>query len=321
MKRLVVLFVFLLFSFTFISAGQLQVTEEHPFLVNGSWISASDLKVGDILTTSDGKNVTIKKITDIGQKTKVYNLEAGIFHNFVVGDENVVVHNSNALQTLAPEDKIFLKLVQTEELAVYEINKRGVELDHASLFNRAKSMLPQYSSVGGWTNLDELLIIGQVQKLRTYEEWREIGNVGRVFDLATHLDDSGRLVLYGDLAGKITSESPQGTKFIWTLDRQGNLNLGFRDEFGSYVYRSGEKILPHSVLSGGKPVFGAGEVTFVNGEVSEVNAWSGHYVDAVGSVTFNQNTIKAFQLYLASHKLKVNPDVKFITESPSPYLH
>jgi len=95
LKRSILFLILLLISFTFISAGQLQVTEEHPFLVNGSWISASDLKVGDILTTSDGKNVTIKKITDIGQKTKVYNLEAGIFHNFVVGDENVVVHNSN----------------------------------------------------------------------------------------------------------------------------------------------------------------------------------------------------------------------------------
>jgi hypothetical protein len=34
-----------IFFFSFISASQLRVTEEHPFLVNGEWISASQLEV------------------------------------------------------------------------------------------------------------------------------------------------------------------------------------------------------------------------------------------------------------------------------------
>jgi intein/homing endonuclease len=63
-RNLNLTFIFILILFLnilFISAGTLKVTEEHPFLVNGNWISASQLKVGDVLQTIDGKNVTIKK--------------------------------------------------------------------------------------------------------------------------------------------------------------------------------------------------------------------------------------------------------------------
>jgi hypothetical protein len=110
------LFLFLNLSFSFVSAGTLKVTEEHPFLVNGEWISASQLKVGDVLQTVDGKNVTIKKITphEISEPFSVYNLEAGIYHDFVVADssepageevgglERIIVHNSNRLDPLDP---------------------------------------------------------------------------------------------------------------------------------------------------------------------------------------------------------------------------
>ena len=91
--------ILVLFS-SFISASELRVTEEHPFLVNDSWIDASQLKVGDMLSTSDGKKVRITSVEDVVDNAgfEVYNLEAGKYHNFVVdsGDgARVVVHNSN----------------------------------------------------------------------------------------------------------------------------------------------------------------------------------------------------------------------------------
>jgi len=95
---LLLAFVFILILFSnFSLAGTLKVTEEHPFLINGSWISASDLKVGDILKTADGKSVRITNLQDVETEEPfpVYNLEAGIYHNFVVGEDKLVVHNSN----------------------------------------------------------------------------------------------------------------------------------------------------------------------------------------------------------------------------------
>lgn len=95
----------LLFCLSFISAGTLKVTEEHPFLIDGEWIPASELQIGDELTLINGSKVAIKNIKDFEMEEAfpVYNLEAGEFHNFVVcGEEDcsnnslgVVVHNSN----------------------------------------------------------------------------------------------------------------------------------------------------------------------------------------------------------------------------------
>jgi hypothetical protein len=87
------LFSVLISFFSFVSASQLRVTEEHPFFVNGEWISASDLKVGDNLTTPDGKNITIKNISDfiLDENFSVYNLEANEYSNFVASSDGVGV--------------------------------------------------------------------------------------------------------------------------------------------------------------------------------------------------------------------------------------
>ena len=47
---------------SFASAVELQVTEEHPFYVNGEWMPAKQLAVGDELSTIDGKKVRITEI-------------------------------------------------------------------------------------------------------------------------------------------------------------------------------------------------------------------------------------------------------------------
>ena len=98
---LVFLFIInLVFISCFASAGTLKVTEEHPFLVEGKWIQANELKLGDKIQTLDGKKVRITSIEDVETKEPfpVYNLEAEVYHDFVVdgGDGlGVVVHNSN----------------------------------------------------------------------------------------------------------------------------------------------------------------------------------------------------------------------------------
>jgi hypothetical protein len=314
MKKITTIILSFLILITLVSASELKVTQEHPFYLDGEWVEAKELQLGDILNTVDGKKVKITSIGEIETEIPfyVYNLEAGTYHNFIVGLEKLIVHNSNQdvpIKLRSPSvssDEEFFRLVQSKELEIYAINKRGVNLDKSDLFNRKRSMLPR--PYDGWNSLDELNNIGRGMRLETYSEWRELGNIGRVYDAATHLDTTGRFIVF---------DAPAEGTYIWTLSRNGQLNLGLRDELGSYVYRSGEKILPHSVLSGGEPVFGAGEITFVNGEVINVNAWSGHYVDAVGSISFNENTVNSFRLYAEAHKLKLHPNIEFNTGSPS----
>ena len=62
----VILLVLTLLSFiNFILAGELQVTEEHPFLVDGEWMPAKELVVGDVMQTIDGKKVRIISIEEV----------------------------------------------------------------------------------------------------------------------------------------------------------------------------------------------------------------------------------------------------------------
>src|SRR3989344_9546933 len=168
-----------------IRADELQVTEEHPFLVNGAWIPAKELAVGDELLTIDGKKVRITEIEEVvsDKSFLVYNFEDSFgINNYVVngGDGfGVIVHNSGKIiplktkSSLISKDEDFFRLAQIENLEIYPINNRGIELDSASLFNRERSMLPKYYS--GWFNLDELQRIGSIQRLQTYSEWKEIG--------------------------------------------------------------------------------------------------------------------------------------------------
>jgi len=99
-KGLLTLIVILL-TFSLVSAGQLQVTNEHPFLINRKWIPASSLEIGDELTTLKGDKIRITNIKDIvlDEPISVYNLEAGVFHDFIV-EEGVVVHNSDEIEKI-----------------------------------------------------------------------------------------------------------------------------------------------------------------------------------------------------------------------------
>jgi len=126
MNKFIVFLVFLLLVLvSFISAGELRVTEEHPFLINGSWIDASQLKIGDELTLVNGSKVKITKLTDVisNKSFKVYNLEAGEYHNFVVGEEGVVVHNSNNVQTFLGNGGVKVEHLRTN-VDVIHINAK-----------------------------------------------------------------------------------------------------------------------------------------------------------------------------------------------------
>ena len=66
MKKAGILFaLIILLMVNLILAGELRVTQEHPFFVDGVWVQASDLQVGDELMTSSGQKVRIISIEDV----------------------------------------------------------------------------------------------------------------------------------------------------------------------------------------------------------------------------------------------------------------
>lgn len=76
---------------------EIRTTLEHPFYVeNAGWISAKDLRAGDILVLQGGGYVVIEKTQHeiLEAPIKVYNFEVADYHTYYVGDNGVLVHNS-----------------------------------------------------------------------------------------------------------------------------------------------------------------------------------------------------------------------------------
>jgi len=71
----------------------IEVTHEHPFFIDGNWVSADEIKVGDNLTLKDDQKVLVDKVELIEGNFTVYNIEVEDFHTYYVSKQNVLVHN------------------------------------------------------------------------------------------------------------------------------------------------------------------------------------------------------------------------------------
>lgn len=76
----------------FLINKHLKVTPHHTFYVEGKWIEAGKLAVGDQLLNAEGKEEPITSLEYVKAKATVYNLEVNPYHTFIAG--GVVVHNA-----------------------------------------------------------------------------------------------------------------------------------------------------------------------------------------------------------------------------------
>jgi RHS repeat-associated protein len=72
----------------------IQCTPNHPFYVNGKWVEAGHLKIGDKLFLIDGSEVTIQSVILRNNSAKVYNFEVEDNHNYYVSKYKILVHNT-----------------------------------------------------------------------------------------------------------------------------------------------------------------------------------------------------------------------------------
>ncbi|PDS21949.1 hypothetical protein B0A77_14700 [Flavobacterium branchiophilum] len=81
--------------YLYIAGEVLEVTPEHPFLVNGEWLTADKLTTYHSLTLYDGTTTPIEKIETITLATpkKVYNFAVQGYNSYFVGESKVLVHN------------------------------------------------------------------------------------------------------------------------------------------------------------------------------------------------------------------------------------
>ncbi|WP_238403834.1 polymorphic toxin-type HINT domain-containing protein [Paenibacillus paridis] len=72
----------------------MEATAEHSFWLDSKgWTFVKDLKVGDLLVSSDGTKLAIVKIEKEPREATVYNFEVADFHSYFVSNLGVWVHN------------------------------------------------------------------------------------------------------------------------------------------------------------------------------------------------------------------------------------
>ena len=77
----------------------IKTTDKHEFYVRDKgWIKASELKVGDKLSTKEDIDPTIKniKIKDYDEYISVYNMEVEGHHNYLITEDGLLVHNASS---------------------------------------------------------------------------------------------------------------------------------------------------------------------------------------------------------------------------------
>ena len=79
------------------SEETITATPAHPFYVpEKGWVSAIDLRAGDILVTVNGEYVVLEKVQHelLETPVTVYNFEVEGFHTYHVGEQSLLVHNA-----------------------------------------------------------------------------------------------------------------------------------------------------------------------------------------------------------------------------------
>jgi hypothetical protein len=90
-----------LYTITLDNGDTINSTDGHPLYVpTQGWTDARLLKAGDHLYLQSRGTVRIKTITTEHKHETVYNLSVANTHTFFVGEEGVLVHNTNCEQAL-----------------------------------------------------------------------------------------------------------------------------------------------------------------------------------------------------------------------------
>ncbi|WP_289811371.1 polymorphic toxin-type HINT domain-containing protein, partial [Thomasclavelia cocleata] len=110
----------------FVNGEEIETTAVHPFWVENRWVSAKDLKEGDLLTLADGSAARISGVygEKLDEAVVVYNFEVEEFHTYYVTDTGVLVHNANQVGGCGVTgNKSDSKTTEAIKGTSYDINK------------------------------------------------------------------------------------------------------------------------------------------------------------------------------------------------------
>src|SRR5262249_49792667 len=67
--------------------------QEQGSVVNGRWVNARDLVIGDVLLPQSGETARVEALSIRADRLTVYNFTVAGLHNYAVGGSHILVHN------------------------------------------------------------------------------------------------------------------------------------------------------------------------------------------------------------------------------------
>jgi hypothetical protein len=77
-----------------ISGETIRTTPEHPFFVDGVWLSAGQIEIDDSVLSASGVSGAVAKIVQVRQPQVMYNITVAQAHTYFVGESGWLVHNA-----------------------------------------------------------------------------------------------------------------------------------------------------------------------------------------------------------------------------------
>ncbi len=82
--------------------GEVDMSEDVGGALTGRWVSASNLREGDVLFLRASGTATVRRVSTCEERVTVCNLTVDGLHSFCVGDAQVLVHNTTGGPSGAP---------------------------------------------------------------------------------------------------------------------------------------------------------------------------------------------------------------------------
>lgn len=116
-------------------------------IVPGRWVDAGDLRAGDVVLLRSNERVRIQSIERHWVHTIVYNFHVDDLQCYAVGQQGVLVHNSNGAETPAPKAKTLAEWLKDYPELLEEARRafkdtpewQGIDPDNTPVFYRPKA--------------------------------------------------------------------------------------------------------------------------------------------------------------------------------------
>ncbi len=118
-------------------------TGDYASRLDGEWISAKDLKAGDVSLTAGGKRLLIASITPSSKSETVYNFAVADNHTYFVGVDGVLVHNQDSSYAQA--------LAQSFRASCEGKGAKCIEEQHANFIEKTIMGLVAAGAIAGCT--------------------------------------------------------------------------------------------------------------------------------------------------------------------------